>query len=138
MGFVSIQHYVQRIKRRYRAGISHLRVHIASETAGHVLQALILTLVGLSSFFLGRLSGQESSHAQILKDVSHRIVYLEPSNDLSEASKPRGKVVASKNGKRYHYPWCKGASTIADKNKRWFQSEADAEKAGYTLASNCK
>lgn len=47
-------------------------------------------------------------------------------------------VVASKNGTKYHYPWCAGAKQISDKNKITFNSIAEARASGYTPASNCK
>lgn len=49
-----------------------------------------------------------------------------------------GQVVASKNGTKYHYPWCAGAKQISDKNKITFNSIEEARQAGYTPASNCK
>ncbi len=54
----------------------------------------------------------------------------------SESAK--GMLVASKNGTKYHFPWCAGASQIAEKNKIWFDSYEKAKKAGYTPAVNCK
>ncbi len=50
----------------------------------------------------------------------------------------QGKYVASKKGTKYHLPWCGGAKQITEANKIWFVSKEDAEKAGYTPASNCK
>ena len=47
-------------------------------------------------------------------------------------------VVASKNGTKYHYPWCAGAKQIAEKNKITFNSIEEARTKGYTPASNCK
>ena len=49
-----------------------------------------------------------------------------------------GEVVASKNGTKYHYPWCAGAKQISDKNKITFNSIEEARAAGYTPATNCK
>jgi hypothetical protein len=49
-----------------------------------------------------------------------------------------GQVVASKNGTKYHYPWCAGAKQIAEKNKISFPSIEAARAAGYTPAANCK
>jgi methylphosphotriester-DNA--protein-cysteine methyltransferase len=46
--------------------------------------------------------------------------------------------VASKNGTKYHLPWCSGAQRIKDENKVWFKTKEDAEKAGFMPASNCK
>jgi methylphosphotriester-DNA--protein-cysteine methyltransferase len=48
------------------------------------------------------------------------------------------KVVASKNGAKYHYLWCSGAQSIKEENKIFFNSIEEAQKAGYTPASNCK
>ena len=48
------------------------------------------------------------------------------------------KIVASKGGKKYYYVWCKAASNILEKNKRYFADEDAAKKAGLTLAASCK
>ncbi len=48
-----------------------------------------------------------------------------------------GLVAASRNGKRYYYPWCGGLNRIKEINKIWFKTVAEAERAGYTLASGC-
>jgi hypothetical protein len=50
----------------------------------------------------------------------------------------QGKYVASKKGTKYHLPWCPGAKQIKEENKLWFDSKEEAEKAGYTKATNCK
>ncbi len=49
-----------------------------------------------------------------------------------------GGYVASKNGTKYHFPWCGSAKQIKEENKIWFKTKAEAEAAGYTPASNCK
>jgi hypothetical protein len=54
------------------------------------------------------------------------------------AVSPRGNLVASKNGTKYHFLWCPGASTIKEENKIYFTSKEEAEKAGYKPAVNCK
>ncbi|TSC80893.1 MAG: hypothetical protein G01um101429_18 [Parcubacteria group bacterium Gr01-1014_29] len=48
-----------------------------------------------------------------------------------------GLVAASRNGKRYYYPWCGGLSRIKEANRIWFDSEKAAQSAGYTIASGC-
>ena len=50
----------------------------------------------------------------------------------------QSKVVASKSGSRYHYPWCSGAQNIAAANKIIFQDITESRDAGYTPAANCK
>jgi hypothetical protein len=46
--------------------------------------------------------------------------------------------VASKTGNKYHLPTCIGAKGIKEANKVWFSTKAEAEKAGYSPAGNCK
>lgn len=47
-------------------------------------------------------------------------------------------IVASSGGKKYYFVWCKGVGNIRENKKRYFNTEADAQRAGYTLANNCK
>ena len=48
-----------------------------------------------------------------------------------------GTYVGSKNSDKYHLPWCAGAKRIAEGNRVWFSSKEEAERAGYSAASNC-
>ncbi|PJE64132.1 MAG: hypothetical protein COU90_04655 [Candidatus Ryanbacteria bacterium CG10_big_fil_rev_8_21_14_0_10_43_42] len=48
-----------------------------------------------------------------------------------------GLIAASSKGTRYYYPWCGGVSRLSEKNKIWFDTPEEAEKAGYTIASGC-
>jgi len=54
-----------------------------------------------------------------------------------QASGLPGLVAASRNGKRYYYPWCGGLGRIKQANLIWFSTEQSAESAGYTIASGC-
>ena len=47
-----------------------------------------------------------------------------------------GKLMGSRNGTKYYFPWC--GSNIAEKNKIWFNSEEEAKAKGYEPAANCK
>jgi hypothetical protein len=122
------------------------------------IPALII-LVGIGSFGLGRLSKIESNKrgfsieapanvAQIIKN-KNLLLNADPNNKQTEKTLSNeqidqksigktGEVVASKTGTKYHFPWCSGARTIAEKNKIWFNSAEEARKAGYQPASNCK
>jgi len=64
------------------------------------------------------------------------------SDDENVGVAPEGAIagvfVGSKNGNKYHFPWCSGAKRISSKNAVWFSTKAEAERAGYTPASNCK
>ena len=107
----------------------------------------IIILVGFSSFGLGRLSAIEDSRQPIrieYPEGSPEAVSVSPAVKNSSqfasvvSSQSSGTVVASKNGTKYHLPWCSGAQRISEANKITFSSKAEAEKAGYTPASNCK
>lgn len=49
-----------------------------------------------------------------------------------------GQFVGSKNGSKYHLPWCPGAQQMKEENKVWFTDKSAAEVAGYSPAGNCK
>lgn len=93
--------------------------------------SLIVILVALSSFGLGRLSASEASKPAV--SVSQAPFEAEP-----RGMAIGGLVVASRNGKVYHFPWCGGADQISAANKVWFSSEEAAQKAGYTPSKSCK
>ena len=98
------------------------------------LSAVIL-LVGFVSFGLGRLSKLHEAREGVF------IAPPLPSSAAlgqAEVINLGGQLVASKTGAKYHYPWCAGALAIAEKNKRWFATVAEARAAGYAPASNCK
>jgi hypothetical protein len=75
------------------------------------------------------------------------VVPLEP-KEAPKAEKPviapviaprvqSGQYVAARTGKVYYLPWCGVAKRIKEANKVWFLTKADAERAGYTPATNC-
>lgn len=108
---------------------------------------LLIVLVGTGGFGLGRLSMVKENKKSI------EIVYPETKSNLAGIAEAadkikvvegstlpsgEGRVVASKNGTKYHLPWCPGAERILESNKIWFDSIEEAEKAGYSPAANCK
>ncbi len=103
-----------------------------------------IILIGLAGFGLGKLSALEKGREPVqIKSVNQASSSIVSNIPLSAAAlvasdSAKGLLVASKSGKKYHFPWCAGASQIAEKNKIWFNSYEEAQKAGYTPASNCK
>ena len=73
---------------------------------------------------------------------SSKVVNTEPllASEVTDGTKvaDQTSVVASKTGSKYHLPDCPGAKQIIEKNKIVFLSINEAERAGYTPASNCK
>jgi len=102
---------------------------------------VIIILVGISAFFLGRLSVLEEGRGNlIIHPPEDRNAIAQPV-DIGEAEKGfvqmEKNFVASKNGSRYYLPSCSGVGNIKEENKIWFATAAAAEAAGYTLAANC-
>ena len=92
--------------------------------------AVLLLVVCVASFGLGRLS--------VLEDAQTPATLLQAPGADIQPIYLGGEVVASKNGTKYHFPWCAGARAMSEKNRVWFKSIEDAQKAGYAPAGNCK
>jgi endonuclease YncB( thermonuclease family) len=50
---------------------------------------------------------------------------------------PEGTIVGNSNSKKYHRPDCAGYRDMAEKNRVFFKTVAEAEAAGYKRAGNC-
>lgn len=119
-------------------------------TNAEYLLALLIIVISLVSFWLGRLSVEEvhtQAHRTSLEDMrAAAVTATRKTQDTTDAigqndesvTAPEGGYVASKNGTKYHLPWCGSAKQISEQNKIFFATKAEAEAAGYTPASNCK
>jgi hypothetical protein len=111
-----------------------------------VFVPLLIILVGSASFALGRLSVKDSGNKpiQIIEATSETATALNSAEKPSSLppqkpeDKTSSKLVGSKNGTKYHFPWCSGAARITETNKVWFASAEEARGAGYSPAANCK
>lgn len=125
-------------------------LYFRKEPGRTALVCLVIVLVGLFSFVLGRLSVQTSA---LSSHTGARLVEEDDAGAFGAAGAAdegmslsasaageaiAGGVVASKSGTKYHFPWCAGAKSIKEANKVWFASIAEAKAAGYEPASNCK
>jgi hypothetical protein len=116
--------------------------------------AVLLCLVGLVSFGLGRMSvarvaNQDNAPAKIQIMASSSILVPQPSPliTLPEAAQAAsvvtvpavhmGPYVGSKSGTKYYLETCSGVKRIKEANKVFFSSVQDARAAGYTPAANC-
>ncbi len=129
------------------------RVAFGSGLVEDLLIVTVILLVGVGGFGLGRLSvsNGNKSPIRIINSTSTDLVSemsggsggapsdIPPSIKASNASTDHSNtsVVASKSGTKYHYLWCSGAQRISEQNKIVFDNKGLAERAGYTLASNC-
>ncbi|MCH7529800.1 hypothetical protein IIB50_01650 [Patescibacteria group bacterium] len=95
----------------------------------------IIVLVGFAGFGLGRLSKVEEVRVPVAIINSQTLT----GSAISAINESTGGIfVASKNGTKYHFPWCSGAQRMKESNKIWFSSKEEAIRAGYTPALNCK
>lgn len=116
--------------------------------------AVCFVLLSFISFYLGRISGIKEKREPV-KVINNTIQTDEVSRNVRDTNQtasvpipntpgqvlpsPENQiVVGSKNGTRYHYPWCPGAKQIAEKNLITFNSIEEARAKGYTPAANCK
>jgi len=113
----------------------------------------LIVVIASIFFALGRLSALEESKTP-LRIIDENVAQngalgvkntasvinstLQEAPNNQQTSQNSGEVVASKNGTKYHFPWCSGASTIKAENKITFKSIEEARKAGYEPAKNCK
>lgn len=108
--------------------------------------ASLIILVAFASFGLGRLSKIQVvqtplkiEQTAVVGGAANNIIRAENLSSVTESrAESIGTYVASKNGAKYHFPWCAGAKSISEANKIWFNSVEEARAAGYTPASNCK
>ena len=105
--------------------------------------AAIIILVAVISFGLGRLSKIREEKTPItIENVKENVETSESkpllTSNVDNEIKTDKIFVASKNGKKYYYAWCESANVIKEQNRIWFATQAEAEKAGYQPAANCK
>ncbi len=142
----SIKDFIEKIK-----GLINFRTFIPNSLKralpDDLFFGLIIVLVALGAFGLGRLSKIEDSRVPIRIENEPEITadtFSSVDNNkkgppaLSIPSSNTSQLVGSKNGTKYHYTWCAGAQRITETNRRYFSGVQDAEAQGYTPASNCK
>jgi len=127
---MSIKDIVQKIKGVDQSKVTDL--YIVS----------IIVLVGFASFGLGRLSTLERQGSGIEirypQNYEARVSAAGDTETGTGTIPDGGLLVGSKQGSKYHFPWCSGAQRIKESNKIWFPSAEVARNAGYSPAANCK
>ena len=130
-----------------------IKQFIESEQGKDILTVLIVILVGVGSFELGRLSKNnpnsgikieypEGGSAQSANVISS----LEPYNFsqsstkkiIGEKSSTGKSFFASNRGSKYYSMGCSAGKSIKQENRVYFTTGEEAEKAGYALSSSCR
>jgi hypothetical protein len=116
------------------------------------LLAMSAILIGGSAYLIGNMNALESNLSEIqivypgsivtqpdttIKGIKSNQTITKPI-DNTVSTIDTGKIVASKNGKRYYYPNCGGINRIKSENRIYFDTKEQAEAKGLTLASGCK
>ncbi|OGN07323.1 MAG: hypothetical protein A3B86_01040 [Candidatus Yanofskybacteria bacterium RIFCSPHIGHO2_02_FULL_38_22b] len=115
-----------------------------------IFLVLCFGLISFISFNLGKINALEKSPIKVGESGNLKTINTDLKADIyssaqggrknqTETKKLDTRVVVSKTStsKKYHYSWCASASKIKEENKLWFNSDKEAEAAGYTLAGNC-
>ena len=117
----------------------------------HIFLALCIGLISFINFNLGKINALEKlpikigersnlkTEANNLKADIYNAATDNQQQTMNNQKKLDTRVVVSKasTSKKYHYSWCASANKIKEENKLWFNSDKEAEAAGYTLAGNC-
>ncbi len=106
-----------------------------------------IILVGIGSFFLGRIStenqystinslGVNIKNPKTQNPTKSQFSYSSQ-NITSPISQNSGVYVASKNGKLYYRVGCGASNRILPQNQVFFDTETEAQSAGYEASNNC-
>lgn len=126
------------IIRRFVENINRIK-YFVSRTDIFIL--ILIVTASITSFCLGILYEQEKNVPEIIFSQSLApLIQITPQSAqiaVAQAVKSNGRIMASKNGKRYYFSWCTGAEKIAVKNRIYFTTEAEAQSRGLTIAKGC-
>ena len=127
-----------------------IKEFLESDKGKDIMIVIIVILVGLGSFELGRLSkegnGSGGVKIEYMEDVSNQqagnvISAMESSSLLQniEIANSVGKnFFASNRGTKYYSIGCSAGKTIKQENRVYFATSEDAQRAGYELSSSCR
>ena len=129
-----------------------IKQFVETEQGKGILSILVIILVALGSFGLGRLSRdqvgpgiavQEYNLANVINAVENTTTnntkqnIIKPTETTKSISAGKS-FFASSRGSKYYSIGCSGGKTLKEENKVWFSTKQEAENAGYELSSTCK
>jgi hypothetical protein len=92
-----------------------------------IFLAILVVLLMILSFIMGRIS--------VLDSGSQDITIISATDIRQSVSSQEVAIRASSRGSKYYFPWC--VSNFNEENTIYFENEAEAENAGYTIATDC-
>ncbi|OGI85893.1 hypothetical protein A3A01_01145 [Candidatus Nomurabacteria bacterium RIFCSPLOWO2_01_FULL_39_17] len=126
-----------------------IKQFINSKKGKDISTVIIVILVGLGSFGLGRLSKNvlntgikiEYPNRAINQTASNAISAIEPMRTptISQIMENSGgkNYFASNRGSKYYSLGCSAGKSIVQENRIYFASAEEAEKAGYEPSVSC-
>lgn len=109
-----------------------------------------IILISLISFGAGRLTAPNLSNQPLIIQEPTAAIFPAVQDDIQEDIRKdviqdtlsgviqKGEFVGSIKSDKYHHPDCPFAQKIAPENQIWFQSEEEAQAAGYLPCSKLK
>lgn len=121
-----------------------IKYFLESDTGKDILIVIIIILIGLGSFELGRLSKNTPSELKIeyFDPNMQEMNFLQSINKNSILNQniinpSLKKYFASSRGSKYYSISCSTGKTIKQENRIYFATKEAAENAGYELSSAC-
>lgn len=123
-----------------------IKYFLESDKGKDLLTIIILVLVGLGSFGLGRLSKSEKpglkidfkgSQLEESTPISSNNA-IQANDSIKSSNKTSGNYFASIRGSKYYTVSCSAGKSIKAENRIYFASAIDAQQAGYELSSSCR
>lgn len=118
---------------------------LESEKGKNILIILVIILVGLGSFELGRMSVNSSQNsptielssqeANVIKSTQNEV--LEQKYEFKGVDLADRAYFASSRGTKYYPFGCSAGKSIKEANRVYFATEEEATKAGYSKSSSC-
>ncbi len=120
-----------------------IKQFLESDKGKDVLVVIIIILVGLGSFELGRLSKNNSNNGIKVEYSGQEATVIDflgqNSSNLKNSEKSiSGNFFASNRGTKYYSISCGAGKTIKEENRIYFNTSTEAQSAGYELSNACK
>ena len=119
-----------------------IKQFLESEKGKDIMIVIIVILVGLGSFELGRLSKEDSSSGVKIEYPNQEEnqttgVPLSKNSPEINTNSTSKTFFASSKGSKYYSIGCSAGKTIKQENRIYFDTKEEAEGAGYELSSSC-
>ncbi|MFA6000062.1 MAG: Ada metal-binding domain-containing protein [Candidatus Paceibacterota bacterium] len=122
-----------------------IKLFVNSQQGKDIMTVIIVILVGLGSFGLGRLSKNTPSEGLKIEYRDQRgnavgaldTIEYKPQFKTNDTNVEGKNFFASSRGTKYYPLGCSAGKTIKQENRIYFNTAEEAEKAGYTLSTSC-